>query len=100
MWSKVEIVKSYIRDANDAAADEAFDKLLTEFSGQPTLPKEIYQIVDMYAMAGKYDKADQVYQHVLNNWPEAKQDGLGHIGVAEINILDLIDSGNDAAATL
>jgi tetratricopeptide (TPR) repeat protein len=35
---------------------------------------------------------------VLNNWPEAKQDGLGHIGVAEINILDLIDSGNDAAA--
>jgi tetratricopeptide (TPR) repeat protein len=98
MWSKVEIVKSYIRDANDAAADEAFDKLLAEFSGQPTLPKEIYQIVDEYAMAGKYDKADQIYQHVLDNWPEAEQDGLEHIGVAEINVLSLIESGNDTAA--
>ncbi|MHC4109747.1 MAG: tetratricopeptide repeat protein [Planctomycetota bacterium] len=98
MWSKVEIVKSYIRDANDAAADEAFDKLLAEFSGQPTLSKEIYQIVDGYAMAGRYDKADQIYQHVLDNWPEAEQAGLEHIGVAEINVLSLIESGNDTAA--
>jgi len=99
MWSKIEIIKSHIRDANDAAADEAFNKLLTEFSGQPTLPKEIYQIVDEYAMAGRYDKADQIYQHVLVNWPEAEQAGLEHIGVAEINLLSLIESGNDTAAS-
>jgi tetratricopeptide (TPR) repeat protein len=98
MWSKVEIIKSYIRDSNDAAADEAFNKLLSEFSDQPTLPKEIYQIVDEYARAGKYDKADQLYQHVLDNWPEARQAGLEHIGVAEINVLSLIESGNDTAA--
>jgi len=98
MWSKIEIIKSYIRDANDAAADEAFDKLFTEFSGQPTLPKEIYQIVDEYAHAGRYDKADQLYQHVIDNWPEAKQAGLEHIGVAEINVLSFIDSGKDTAA--
>jgi len=98
MWSKVEIVKSHIRDANDVAADEAFGELLSEFSGQATLPKEIYQIVDEYAMAGRYDKADQVYQQVLSNWPEAREYGLGHIGVAEINILDLIDLENYPAA--
>jgi len=98
MWSKVEIIKSYIRDANDAAADEAFNKLLSEFSDQPTLPKEIYQIVDEYARAGRYDKADQLYQHVLDNWPEARQAGLEHIGVAEIIVLSFIESGNDMAA--
>jgi tetratricopeptide (TPR) repeat protein len=98
MWSKVEIVKSHIRDANDIAADEAFGELLAEFSGQPTLPKEIYQIVDEYVMAGSYDKADQVYQQVLDNWPDAREAGLEHIGVAEINVLSLIESGNDTAA--
>lgn len=99
MWSKVEIVKSHVRDANDVAADEAFDELLAEFSGQPTLPKEIYQIVDEYVMAGSYDKADQVYQQVLDKWPEAEEAGLEHIGVAEINVLSLIESGNDAEAS-
>ena len=98
MWSKVEIIKSYICDVNDAGAEEAFDNLLAEFSGQPTLPKEIYQIVDEYARAGEYDKADLLYQHVLDNWPEAEQAGLEHIGVAEINVLSLIESGNDAEA--
>lgn len=97
MWSKVEIIKSYIRDANDAA-DEAFNTLLTDFSRQPTLPKEIYQVVDEYALAGRYDKAGRLYNHVLDNWPEARQAGLKHIGVAEINLLSLIDSGNYTAA--
>ncbi|MBA7648321.1 Cell division coordinator CpoB [subsurface metagenome] len=98
MWSQVEIIYSHIREANDVAADEAFDKLLAVFSKQPTLPKEIYQIADEYGEAGRYDKADQLYQHVLDNCPNTEHAILSQMGVAEINVLSLIDSGNDTAA--
>ena len=92
MWSKVEIIKSYIRDANDAAADEAFDKLLTEFSDQPTLPKEICMVGDVYAKAGRYEKAGQLFQHVLQNWPQSEHGMWAKSGIIKLDIY----FGNDA----
>ena len=57
MWSQVEIVESYIRNANDAAADEACDKLLSLFSKQESLPKEVYLVAEVYNKAKRSDKA-------------------------------------------
>ncbi|MFZ0035490.1 MAG: tetratricopeptide repeat protein [Sedimentisphaerales bacterium] len=67
MWSQVEIVYSHIRKGEDAAADEACDKLVTAYSKQPTLPKEVYQIANAFRKAGRYDKAKQLYQYVVDN---------------------------------
>jgi tetratricopeptide (TPR) repeat protein len=72
MWSQAEIVKSHIRDGNEPAADAAYDKLRTVFSGQPTLPKEIYQLANTYSNAGKNDKAGRLYQYILKTWPGDK----------------------------
>jgi tetratricopeptide (TPR) repeat protein len=71
-WSQVEIIKSDIRDGNDTAADAAFNKLLTVFSKQPTLPKEVYQLANTYSNAGKNDKANRLYQYILKTWPGDK----------------------------
>jgi len=99
MWSKIEIIKSHIRDANDAAAREAFDKLLSEFPDQPTLPKEVHQVLGKYANRGGYDKAVQLYRHMLEKWPEAAEHAaLAQMGLAEINVLSLIDSGKNTEA--
>jgi tetratricopeptide (TPR) repeat protein len=96
MLSQVEIVYSHIRDGNEPAADAAYDKLLTVFSDQPTLPQEIYRVADSYSKAGRADKADQLYQYV-NNLPKAEP-GIGQtisakMGEARLNI----SLGNDAA---
>jgi len=92
MWSQVEIVKSHIRDGNDAGADEAFNKLLTEFGEQPTLPKEIYQVGDEYAKALNYDKAGALYQYVITNWPDTEYEMWAKSGMVKLDIY----CGNDA----
>ena len=93
MWSQVEIVYFHIRDGNDAAADDAFDKLVTAFADQPTLPKEIYQVGDQYAKARNFDKAGALYQHVIANWPGTEYEMWARTGNVRIDIL----AGNQTA---
>jgi tetratricopeptide (TPR) repeat protein len=93
MWSQVEIVYFHIRDGNDAAADNAFDKLLTAFADQPTLPKEIYQVGDQYAKARNFDKAGALYQRVIANCPGTEYEMWARTGNVRIDIL----AGNQTA---
>jgi len=44
MWSQVEIVYSRIDQGDNAGADVAVNTLLSDFSGQETLSKEIHQV--------------------------------------------------------
>ena len=92
MWSQVEIVNSHIRDGNDVAANAAFDKLMSAFSEQPTLPKEIYQVGDEYAKALNYDKAGALYQYVIANWPDTEYEMWARTGMVKLDIY----CGNDA----
>jgi tetratricopeptide (TPR) repeat protein len=92
MWSQVEIVYFQIRDGNDAGADEAFDKLVTLFADQPTLPKEIYQVGDEYAKALNYDKAGALYHYVIANWPDTEYEMWARTGIVKLDIY----LGNDA----
>lgn len=71
MWSQIEIIKSYIWDANDAGMDRAFSKLVGVFSQQPSLSKEVYQIGLACNKAGKADKARYFYRYVVEHWPES-----------------------------
>jgi tetratricopeptide (TPR) repeat protein len=68
MWSQVRIVRSHIRDGNHAAADAAFDILLTLFSDQPTLAREVYKIANKFSQAGNSQKAHQLYQYIIGRW--------------------------------
>ena len=92
MWSQVDIVKSHIRDGNEADADEAFDRLVTLFAEQPSLPKEIYQVGDEYAEALNYDKAELLYQYVIANWPGSEYEMWAGTGIIKLDIC----LGNDA----
>jgi tetratricopeptide (TPR) repeat protein len=68
MWSQVRIVRSHIRDGNHAAADAALDKLLTLFSGQATLSREVYKIANKFGQAGNNQRAEQLYQYIIGRW--------------------------------
>ena len=94
MWSQSEIVDFHIRDGNDTAADAAYDKLIEVFSGQPTIPKEIHQIADVYSRAERYDKGSQLYQYVIDNWPKTSHELWAKAGMARLKI----NTGDDQAA--
>jgi len=101
MWSQMNIIRAYITDGNEPAADAVFDKLLAVFSDQPTLPNEVYRIADLYGQTGRYNKANglyqkalQLYQYVIDIRPNSEQMILAKAGVARSNIA----LGNEAAA--
>ena len=94
MWSQVEVIKSHIRQKDDAAADAAFNRLITEFYQQPTISKEIYEVADEYGRAGKKDKAEQLYKYVVNDFPGSTGEMWVKASIARLDI----KLGNEAAA--
>ena len=97
MWSQVEIVKSHIRDGNDAAADAAFDKLLTVFSQQATLPKGVYQIAMRYNKSRKPDKALALHQYNVEHFPSDMYTMWSQVEIVKSHIRDANDAAADAA---
>lgn len=69
MWSQIELVKSYIRDANFPEAEIALQRLSEDFANQPTLQIEITHIADTYVRAGALNYATELYEHVQTRWP-------------------------------
>ncbi len=94
MRSQAEIVYSYLRKGDDATADAAIDKLLTVFSDQPTLPKEIYQITERYKRLRKYDKALVLHQYSVEHFPNEKYAMWSQVEIIYSHIRD----GNEPAA--
>jgi len=87
MWSQVEVVYFHIRDFNEPAADAACNKLLTAFSNQPTLLKEVYNVADLYNRIGRYDKSSQLYQHIIDNRSNSENSIWAKTSMAKLNIL-------------
>jgi len=70
MWSQVEIIYYHIDTGDFTAGDADVDKLLKVFSTQPTLSKEIYQVAQRYANAGKIEKALPLHQYNAEHFPK------------------------------
>ena len=57
MWSQAAIVWYYVRHNELDKADAAYAKMLDVFKDQKTLPKEVFQIGDIYTEVGNTAKA-------------------------------------------
>ena len=96
MWSQVEVIGFHLRKKDDAAAEAAVDKLTAVFSDQPTLSRELYNVAKKYEATRNYDKASQLYQYVIDRWPDNKDALFAQSGLA----ISHSNSGNQAAAGL
>jgi len=94
--AQMDLAKYYV-DRGDAAAEAAIDKLLVDFGDSPHISRAVHDVAQHYRMSGKYEKANEYYQYVIDHWPETEYAILSQIGVAGTNVLSLIDSGNDTA---
>ena len=71
----------------------AVKKLLSEFSGNRYKPRAIHNTAWEYRKAGRYDKADQLYQYVVDNQSGNEDMMWVKTGIARLNIA----LGNDTA---
>jgi TolA-binding protein len=69
MWSAMGVAMSSISLDDEVAAQAAINKLNSDFSENERLCDAVHAVAVQYDAAGKYDKAEQYYQYVLEHWP-------------------------------
>jgi len=97
MWSQQDTARVNITLGDDTAAEDAIDKLLADFRGKERIAKAVDRIADKYRGAGKYEKARQLYQYVLANWPDYEDLIESQVGIVKTNIRLGDEEAADAA---
>ena len=94
MWAQCGIASSSIRLGDDAAADVATAKLIDDYLGHEHAAIAICLIADNYRQLHKTEKANDLYQMVVKNWP-----GDEHAMWSRMHLtMSSIEGGNLAAA--
>ncbi|MDH4241753.1 MAG: hypothetical protein OEW48_19505, partial [Phycisphaerae bacterium] len=87
----------YIKQDNQPRADAAFQKLLADFYLHNDIAKAVNKVADHYGWSGKYEKARQLYQYVVGNWPQAEYAIWSQKSLAASNMRLGDDPNADAA---
>ncbi|MCX5637993.1 MAG: tetratricopeptide repeat protein, partial [Planctomycetota bacterium] len=72
LWSQADLIKSHLAEGNDVAAEAAVKKLLTNFNDNPLIARAVWDTGQFYRESKKYEKANELYQHVVKTWPKAE----------------------------
>jgi tetratricopeptide (TPR) repeat protein len=87
----------YIKQDNQPQAEAAFQKLLADFYMYNEIAKAVNKVADHYGWSGRYEKAKQLYQYVVDNWPQADYAIWSQKSLAASNMRLGDDSNADAA---
>ncbi|MHC4475273.1 MAG: tetratricopeptide repeat protein [Planctomycetota bacterium] len=90
------VARASILLGDKGAAQTAIDKLVADFAGNPHLPKVLYTVSQEYEKAKKFDEARGVYQLVAQQHPETKYGMKGQLDARKVDILPLVESGDDS----
>jgi len=85
---------SNIAPGDDPNADAAVDKLLANFSGNELTGQAICEVAGHYRSLGEQQKADRLYQYVVDTWADGADTLWSQTSVAMANI----GLGNDPNA--
>jgi len=72
LWSQMHLTIMYINTNRLSDAEASFQQMLAKFSDQGYIANTVLQVADVYRNSGKKDKALEIYQYVVDNWPEAE----------------------------
>jgi tetratricopeptide (TPR) repeat protein len=96
IWAYWNIVLCNIGMGDDVATNAAFDKLVTSFSDDKQIVKMVNGVAREYCKRQRYRKALNVYQYVLDNWPENESAIMSQRGIvfASLELMDFIAAEN------
>jgi tetratricopeptide (TPR) repeat protein len=96
LWSQAAIVWYHVRAGNEEQVSIEYAKMLDIYKDQKSLPKEVFQIGDIYLELGNSEKARSFYNQVLNEWSESEYVFNALAGIVKADIKD----GYDEAAMI
>jgi len=95
------IVKEYITSDKDTEADDAYQKLLADFSDNERITQAVYEIAETYRHNDKFKQSLQAYQDVVTKWPASSEAVWAQRGVAISSIaLNKMDAAQVAVDKL
>jgi tetratricopeptide (TPR) repeat protein len=89
MWSQMGAAMSNIALGDDTAVEANIDKLLGDFADgeyDSDVAKAVRDIAYQYHKFNKYTKAKQLYQKVIDTWPQSEYAMWSHMGAAASNV--------------
>ncbi len=87
IWAQMDIAISNIFLGDGKAADAAVEKLLTDYSGDERIAEAVYGVANQYRGFQKYEKADQLYQHIITNWPQSEHAKWAQMALVMSNVI-------------
>ncbi len=94
------LTNMYLAKGDAAKVQSSLNTLTTSYPNCVELYRAVLHIARKYEHYKQYDKAGNVYRHILDNYPESSAAVCARLGVPRMNVLTLIDSGNDNAANV
>jgi len=86
MWSQSGLAQCHIGLGEMQAAQTAADILIANYQLTLRIEEGVYDIAYQYQTSGQYEEAKQLYQYVLDTWPDCKDVAWVQAGLAAANI--------------
>ena len=94
VWSQRGIIVSSIAFGDMESAQIQTQKLIDNYISDPSIAQAVFEVADAYYWFKHYSKANEIYQKVIDTWPEAEHSMWAQMGLA----LSSIAQGKDADA--
>jgi len=98
MWAQMHVAWSYIIMNNNTAGQAETDKLIAEYRDKPDLPWAVCIIAELHQWFNRYKEAASLYQWVVEHYPAGTWEEKAKLGLARINVLSLIATGQRGMA--
>jgi tetratricopeptide (TPR) repeat protein len=85
MWSLREVVLLNIELGNIEGAQAATNNVLNSFANQKYIDLLTHEIAEHYYKFGIYEQAQQLFQYIIDHWPQGYYAGLSQARQEEIN---------------
>jgi TolA-binding protein len=92
-----EIAALEVLQGKETEALAAYQALLTNYSDNESIANAVARVGDAYCKIKDYEKAAQLYQYSLSNWPNASGAMNSHCGLAVLGVLQNNDNAVTAA---
>ena len=89
-----EYMISFIMSQKFDQAKETLNKMTVDFAGNPDLPDALYWIAQVYEWSDKTEEAKNIYQQVIQKYPDSSYTSRAKLGFSRINVMSLIQSQN------
>ena len=92
------LIISYLSAKRDGDAQISLDELVADFSSHPGLPTAFYDIARIYERSRKYEKANNIYQQIIQQEPDSLSAGKAQLAGPRIAVLSHIELKDEIAA--